>query len=90
MSFGEWPKPESVSNEQGALKQEKIDNDGLSVYENRIKEIKDALAGQGYSKELDLEFVELWKNMPNGVANETHDNIDEIRNLLMDGNPNKD
>lgn len=59
-------------------------------YENRIKEIKETLTTQGYSKELDLEFVELWRNMPDGISNETHDNIDEIRNLLIDTAPEKE
>lgn len=70
-----------------------LNNENLvkkTEYENRIKEIKDVLANNGYSKELDLEFVELWKNMPNGVSDETHDNIDEIRNLLMAGGPEKE
>lgn len=62
----------------------------LVKFENRIQEIKDALANQGYNKELDLEFVELWKNTPNGIGDETNKNIDEIRSLLMDGALEKD
>jgi hypothetical protein len=65
-------------------------NENLPQFEDRIKEIKDALINDGYNKELDVEFVELWKNMPTEVSNETHDNIDEIRNLLMDGAPEKE
>ncbi|MFA5093566.1 MAG: hypothetical protein WC543_06505 [Candidatus Omnitrophota bacterium] len=64
--------------------------DGLVKYENRIEEIKDMLKEKGYDKQLDLEFVELWKNMPSGVSDGTHNNIDEIRNLLMDGDLEKD
>ena len=59
-------------------------------YEGRIKEIRDALANHGYNKQLDLEFVELWKNIPDEVSDETHNNIDEIRNLLMNGHPEKE
>jgi hypothetical protein len=65
-------------------------NENLTQFENRIQEIKDALASQGYSKELDLEFVKLWKNMPAGVSDKTDENIDEIRNLLMDTHPDKE
>lgn len=62
-----------------------MDKENLTKYENRIKEIKEKLASQGYNKELDEEFLEMWRALPNGVSNETHENIDEIRNLLMDG-----
>ena len=72
------------------FKNQHINRDDLVKYENRIKEIKDTLASQGYSKQLDLEFVELWKNIPNGVSNEARSNVDEIRNLLMDGYPEKE
>lgn len=67
-----------------------VKKENPAQYENRIKEIRDSLKTEGYNKELDLEFVELWKNMPAGVANETHDNIDEIRALLMDLHPDKE
>lgn len=59
-------------------------------FEERIAEIKESLLKQGYNKELDLEFIELWKGMPEGINDETHDNIDEIRNLLMDGYKDKE
>jgi len=66
-----------------------VKKENPAQYENRIIEIRDSLKTEGYNKELDLEFVELWKNMPAGVANETHDNIDEIRALLTDLHPDK-
>lgn len=61
-----------------------------TAYENRMREIKDALATGGYDRNLDVEFVELWKNEPEGVSVETSENIDEIRNLLMDGAPEEE
>ncbi|NCB20551.1 MAG: hypothetical protein EOM88_01320 [Clostridia bacterium] len=67
-----------------------VKKENPAQYENRIIEIRDSLKTEGYNKELDLEFVELWKNMPAGVANETHDNIDEIRALLTDLHPDKE
>lgn len=66
-----------VLTEEDAYKFEKV-----KIFENRIQEIKDTLVNQGYDRDLELEFVKLWKDTPDGVSDATDHNIDEIRNLL--------
>lgn len=54
-------------------------------YARRIKEIRTNLEnGEGDARVLGREFVELWKNIPDNVSDDVHDDIDGIRSALMD------
>ena len=57
----------------------------LKEYADKIKNIRTSLEnGEGDIMKLDLEFVELWKNIPNEVGDDVHEDIDIIRELLME------
>jgi len=67
--------------------QEKPEGISLKDYEDSMERIKNNLLVSVDSKEIkDLndEFIRLWKQEPQGVSEKTSNNIDSIRDILMD------
>ncbi len=64
-----------------------LENSFKKEFEDSMERIKSELLGTSDKvelKKLNDEFIELWKKVPAEISDEAHDNIDEIRSILMD------